>query len=108
MGGARIIGTGSYAPAKGLTNYDLEKSLDPSAEWIRTRTGISERRMTTEAEATSDLAYEASLRALAAAGVDPADLDMILVATVTPAMFFPSTACVLQDRLGSRRAGAMG
>jgi len=107
MGCARIIGTGSYAPAKVLTNYDLEKSLDTSDEWIRTRTGISERRMTTEAEATSDLAYEASLKALAAAGVDPADLDMILVATVTPDMFFPSTACVLQDRLGSRRAGAM-
>jgi 3-oxoacyl-[acyl-carrier-protein] synthase-3 len=107
MGCARIIGTGSYAPAKVLTNYDLEKLVDTSDEWIRTRTGISERRMTTETEATSDLAYEASLRALAAAGVDPADLDMVLVATVTPDMFFPSTACILQDRLGSRRAGAM-
>jgi 3-oxoacyl-[acyl-carrier-protein] synthase-3 len=103
----RIIGTGSYTPAKVLTNYDLEKLVDTSDEWIRTRTGISERHVTTEAEATSDLAYEASIRALAVAGVDPADLDMILVATVTPDMFFPSTACVLQDRLGSRRAGAM-
>jgi 3-oxoacyl-[acyl-carrier-protein] synthase-3 len=107
MGCARIIGTGSYAPAKVLTNYDLEKLVDTTDEWIRTRTGISERRMTTESEATSDLAYQASLRALDVAGVDPADLDMILVATVTPDMFFPSTACILQDRLGSRRAGAM-
>jgi 3-oxoacyl-[acyl-carrier-protein] synthase-3 len=81
--------------------------VDTTDEWIRTRTGISERRMTTESEATSDLAYQASLRALDVAGVDPADLDMILVATVTPDMFFPSTACILQDRLGSRRAGAM-
>ncbi|MBI4734727.1 MAG: ketoacyl-ACP synthase III [candidate division NC10 bacterium] len=107
MPSARIIGTGSYAPAKVLTNAELEKLVNTSDEWIRTRTGISERRMTTEAEATSDLAYQAALRALAAAGLDPADLDMILVATVTPDMFFPSTACVLQDRLGARRAGAM-
>ncbi len=104
---ARIIGTGSYAPAKVLTNADLEKFLDTSDEWIRTRTGISERRMATEAEATSDLAYQAALRALAAANMDVADLDMILVATATPDMFFPSTACVLQDRLAARRAAAM-
>ncbi len=103
----RIIGTGSYAPAKVLTNADLEKLVDTSDEWIRTRTGISERRMTTDAEATSDLAYQAALQALAEANFDPADLDMILVATVTPDMFFPSTACVVQDRLGARRAGAM-
>ncbi len=107
MPSARIIGTGSYAPAKVLTNADLEKFLDTSDEWIRTRTGISERRMATEAEATSDLAYQAALRALAAANVDVADLDMILVATATPDMFFPSTACVLQDRLEARRASAM-
>lgn len=104
---ARIIGTGSYAPAKVLSNADLEKLLDTSDEWIRTRTGISERRMATEAEATSDLAYQAALRALAAANVDVADLDMILVATATPDMFFPSTACVLQDRLEARQASAM-
>ena len=104
---ARIIGTGSYAPAKVLSNADLEKFLDTSDEWIRTRTGISERRMATEAEATSDLAYQAALRALAAANMDVADLDMILVATATPDMFFPSTACVLQDRLAARRAAAM-
>ncbi len=107
MPSARIIGTGSYAPAKVLTNADLEKLLDTSDEWIRTRTGISERHMATEAEATSDLAYHAAIRALAAANLDAADLDMVLVATVTPDMFFPSTACILQDRLQSRRAAAM-
>ncbi len=107
MPSARIIGTGSYAPAKVLTNAELESLLDTSDEWIRTRTGISERHMTTEAEATSDLAYHAAIRALAAANLDAADLDMVLVATVTPDMFFPSTACILQDRLQSRRAAAM-
>ncbi len=104
---ARIIGTGSYAPPKVLTNADLEKLVETSDEWIRTRTGIAERRIATEAEATSDLAYQASLHALEAAGVDPADLDLILVATITPDMFFPSTACLLQERLQARRAGAL-
>ena len=103
----RIIGTGSYAPAKVLTNADVEKLVETSDEWIRTRTGISERRITTEDEATSDLAYQASLRALEAASVDPADLDMILVATITPDMPFPSTACILQDRLKARRTAAL-
>src|SRR5574337_821689 len=103
----RIIGTGSYAPVKVLTNADVEKLVDTSDEWIRTRTGISERRISAEDEATSDLAYQASLAALEAASLDPADLDMILVATITPDMFFPSTACVLQDRLHARRAAAM-
>jgi 3-oxoacyl-[acyl-carrier-protein] synthase-3 len=107
MSSARIIGIGSYAPAKVLTNYDLEKLVDTSDEWIVTRTGISQRRMASEEEATSDLAYHAALQALAAANLDPVDLDLILVATATPDMFFPSTACVLQDRLGARRAGAM-
>ena len=107
MPSARIIGTGSYAPAKVLTNADLEKLVDTNDEWIRTRTGISERRMTTEAEATSDLAYHAAVQALAAANLDAGDLDVILVATVTPDMFFPSTACILQDRLEARRAAAM-
>jgi len=103
----RIIGTGSYAPAKVLTNADVEKLVDTSDEWIRTRTGICERRISTEDEATSDLAYQASLRALEAASLDPADLDMILVATITPDMFFPSTSCILQDRLQARRAAAL-
>jgi 3-oxoacyl-[acyl-carrier-protein] synthase-3 len=90
-----------------LTNADLEKLVDTSDEWIVTRTGISERRIAPEEEATSDLALRAAQPALEAAGLDPADLDMILVATITPDMPFPSTACVLQDRLGARRAGAM-
>ena len=107
MPSARIIGTGSYVPPKVLTNADLEKLVDTSDEWILTRTGIVERRIAPEEEATSDLALPAAQAALEAAGLDPADLDMILVATITPDMPFPSTACVLQDRLGARRAGAM-
>jgi 3-oxoacyl-[acyl-carrier-protein] synthase III len=107
MPSARIIGTGSYVPPRVLTNTDLEKLVDTSDEWILTRTGISERRIAPEEEATSDLALRASQSALEAAGLDPSDLDMILVATITPDMLFPSTACVLQDRLGARRAGAL-
>jgi 3-oxoacyl-[acyl-carrier-protein] synthase III len=107
MPSARIIGTGSYLPPKVLTNADLEKLVDTSDEWILTRTGIVERRIAPEEEATSDLALPAAQAALEAADLDPADLDMILVATITPDMPFPSTACVLQDRLGARRAGAV-
>ena len=107
MPSARIVGTGSYVPPKVLTNADLEKLVDTSDEWILTRTGIVERRIAPEEEATSDLALPAAQAAMEAAGLDPADLDMILVATITPDMPFPSTACVLQDRLGARRAGAM-
>ncbi|HEX7548359.1 MAG TPA: beta-ketoacyl-ACP synthase III [Candidatus Methylomirabilis sp.] len=107
MPSARIIGTGSYLPPKVLTNADLEKLVDTSDEWIVTRTGISERRIAPEEEATSELALRAAQSALEAASLDPADLDMILVATITPDMPFPSTACVLQDRLGARRAGAL-
>jgi len=107
MPSTRIIGTGSYAPPRLLTNADLEKLVDTSDEWILTRTGIAERHIASEEEATSDLSLHASQAALEAAGLDPADLDMILVATITPDMPFPSTACVLQDRLGAKRAGAL-
>ena len=107
MPSTRIIGTGSYAPPRVLTNADLEKLVDTSDEWILTRTGIAERHIASEEEATSDLCLHASQAALEAAGLDPADLDMILVATITPDMLFPSTACALQDRLGARRAGAL-
>ncbi len=107
MPSARIVGTGSYAPARVLTNQDLERMIETTDEWVRTRTGIVERRIAAEDEATSDIAYHAAVQALAAANLDPADLDMILVATITPDMLFPSTACVLQERLGARRAAAM-
>ena len=107
MPSVRIVGTGSYAPARVLTNQDLERMIETTDEWIRTRTGIMERRIASEDEATSDIAYHAAVQALDAANLDPADLDMILVATITPDMMFPSTACVLQERLGARRASAL-
>ncbi len=104
---AKIVGTGSYAPARVLSNADLEKMVETSDEWIVTRTGISERRMASETEATSDLALHAAQQALTAANLDPMDLDMILVSTVTPDMAFPSTACILQSCLGATRAAAL-
>lgn len=107
MPSARIVGTGSYVPERVLTNADLEKLVDTSDEWIVTRTGISERHIAADDEATSDLAFHAAQRALEAACVDPVDVDMILVATATPDMFFPSTACIVQDRLGARRAAGL-
>ena len=102
-----IIGTGSYAPPKVLTNADLEKLVDTSDEWILTRTGISERHIASDEDATSDLCYPAAVAALQAAALDPADLDLVVVATATPDHPFPSTACVLQDTIGAHRAGAM-
>lgn len=107
MSSARIIGTGAYVPERVLTNADLERLVDTNDEWIVTRTGISERHIAADDQATSDLAYHAAQAALEAASLDPMDLEMILVATATPDMFFPSTACVLQDRLGARRAGGL-
>lgn len=95
-----IIGTGSYVPPRVLTNQDLEKMVDTSDEWIRTRTGILERRIADEHTATSDLAMESARSALKSAGVEAKDLDLILVATVTPDMFFPCTASILQGALG--------
>ena len=104
MSPVRILGTGSSAPEKVLSNFDLEKIVDTSDEWIRTRTGIVERRIANPDVATSDMAYEASLRAIETASIDPADIDGIILGTVTPDYFFPSTACVLQSRLGARKA----
>lgn len=95
----KIAGTGSYLPEKVLTNADLEKMVDTSDEWISTRTGIKERRIVNEDQAASDLAYEASKKAIQAAQIKPEELDMIIVATITPDMVFPATACVLQERL---------
>ncbi len=101
-----IIGTGSYVPQKVLTNKDLEKMMDTSDEWITTRTGIKERRVAREDEATSDMSYEAALKALEDAKVTPEELDLIIVATVTPDMAFPATACLIQNKLGAKKAGA--
>jgi 3-oxoacyl-[acyl-carrier-protein] synthase-3 len=103
---SRIIGTGAYLPAKILTNQDLEKTVDTSDEWIHARTGIRQRHIAADDEQTSDLALAASRRALAAAGIDAADLDLIVVATTTPDMVFPSTACILQAKLGARNCPA--
>jgi 3-oxoacyl-[acyl-carrier-protein] synthase III len=97
---SRIIGTGSYLPERVLTNQDLEKMVDTSDDWIRTRTGITQRHIAREDQSASDLAMLASLNAMAAAGVTSKDIDLIIVATTTPDMVFPSTACILQDKLG--------
>jgi 3-oxoacyl-[acyl-carrier-protein] synthase-3 len=99
---SRIAGTGRYLPARVLTNDDLAKSVATSDEWIRTRTGIGARHVADDSEMTSDLALEASREALAAAAIDPADVDLIVVATTTPDMIFPSTACILQAKLGTK------
>ncbi|MBP1930749.1 beta-ketoacyl-ACP synthase III [Ammoniphilus resinae] len=101
-----ILGTGACVPNKVLTNFDLEKIVDTSDEWIVSRTGIRERRITTDEEATSDLAYQAAQKALEAAGITADQLDLIIVATVTPDTSFPSTANILQDRLGAKKAAA--
>ncbi|AWB44254.1 3-oxoacyl-ACP synthase [Paenibacillus sp. CAA11] len=101
-----IIGTGKYVPEKVLTNADLEKIVETSDEWIVSRTGIRERHIAAPEEATSDLAYQAALKALDSAGLAPEDLELIIVATVTPDTFFPSTACILQDKLGAKKAAA--
>ena len=98
---SRIAGTGSYLPAQVLTNDDLARRIDTSDAWIRARTGIHERRIAAPSETTSDLAEHASRAALEAAGIEPADVDLIVVATTTPDMVFPSTACVLQAKLGA-------
>lgn len=103
---SRIVGTGSAVPDRILTNLDLEKMVDTSDEWITTRTGIKERRIASADEFTSTLATRAAQNALQMAGVSPADLDMIIVATVTPDYPFPSTATLLQNNLGATNASA--
>lgn len=97
---SKVAGTGSYLPEKILTNQDLERMVDTSDEWIRTRTGIAQRHIAADNEMASDLALNASRQAMAAAGVTAADIDLIIVATTTPDVIFPSTACILQDKLG--------
>ena len=104
---SRIVGTGSYLPEKVVTNADLEKMLDTSDEWIRERTGISERRIARDDETSGDMAEVAAQRAMQAAGVNPQDIGLLIVGTTTPDLVFPSTACLLQARLGLPDCGAM-
>ncbi len=102
----KILSTGSYVPPKVLTNFDLEKMVDTSNEWIITRTGIRERRIADESVSTSDLAVEAAKKCLNKVGYKPEDVDTIIVATITPDMFFPSTACVVHKKLGGKNEPA--
>lgn len=99
---SRIVGVGSYLPSNVVTNHDLAARMDTSDEWIRGRTGILQRHIADESEKCSDLAYEASKRALEAAGANSHDLDLIIVATSTPDFIFPSSACILQAKLGAK------
>ena len=101
-----VLGTGSFAPERVLSNHDLEKMVETSDDWITERTGIQERRIAQADVATSDLACEAGKRALEAAGMEASELDLIIVATVTPDMLFPATACVVQDKLGAKNTVA--
>ncbi len=101
-----ILGTGKYVPDRVLTNEQLEQMVETNDEWITSRTGIKERRIASDAQASSDLAYEAAVQAMAAANVTAEDLDLIVVATITPDMAFPSTACILQEKLGAKQAAA--
>jgi 3-oxoacyl-[acyl-carrier-protein] synthase-3 len=103
---AGIIGLGKYLPEKKLTNKDLEKIVDTTDEWIITRTGIRERRIARDDETTSDMAAEAARRALASAKLKPEDIDLIIVATITPDMFFPATACLVQQKIDARTVPA--
>ncbi len=101
-----VAGVGSYVPQRILTNADLEKMVETSDEWIQTRTGIRERRIAAADEFTSDMAAQAALRAMAQAGVTADQIDLIIVATITPDMLFPSTACLVQQKIGARRVPA--
>ena len=103
---SKIIGTGSYLPVKVLTNFDLEKIVDTSNDWILSRSGIVERHIAADNELASDLALQASLRAIEAAGIGVNEIDLVIVATTTPDQVFPSTACILQDKLGIKNRGA--
>lgn len=103
---ARITGTGSALPERVMTNFDLEKFVETSDEWIHTRTGIRQRHVAAEGETTGDLAFLAAERALAAAGVQASELDLIVLGTTTPDLIFPSTACLVQARLGANGCAA--
>ncbi len=103
---AKIAGVGHFVPEKVVTNDDLSKFVDTSDDWIRTRTGIRERRVTSYEESTSDLAVKAAQLALSSSTTSPEDIDLVLVATCSPDMLFPSVACILQDKLGLKNAAA--
>ena len=104
---AGIVGVGFYVPEKILTNHDLEKMVETSDEWVRTRTGISERRIAEKGTGTSDLAAKAASKALRQAGIQPEDIDLIIAATTTPDMPLPSCACLIQEKIGAVNAAAL-
>lgn len=104
--GSKITGLGAFLPAKVLSNFDLEKMVDTTDEWIRTRTGIRERRIVEPGVPTSVLAAEAGKEAIQNAGLKPSDIELIIVATASPDMSFPSTACIVQNKIGAEHAGA--
>ncbi len=101
-----IVAVGSYVPERILTNAELARTVDTSDEWITSRTGIKERRIAADDEFTSDIASKAALMAIGRAGITPSEIDLIIVATITPDMLFPSTACLVQQKIGARRAAA--
>src|ERR1700733_11813814 len=101
---AKITGVAGYLPPRVVTNADLEKIVDTTDEWIRSRTGIRERHYADPGVATSHLATEAAKKLIASTGVNPEEIELIVLATVTPDMLFPSTACLVQDRIGATRA----
>jgi 3-oxoacyl-[acyl-carrier-protein] synthase-3 len=103
---SRIAGTGKYLPQRVLTNADLEKMVETTDEWIKTRTGIELRHIAADNEYTSDLAYKAGLAALETAGVSPSDIDLVLVGTTTPDLIFPNVACLVQEKLGIKACPA--
>ena len=102
-----IIGTGSYVPEKILTNEDLSRMVDTSDEWITTRTGIKQRRIAAKDENTSDMAAKAALKAIEQAKISPKEINLILVATATPDMLFPATACFVQKKIGATKAACL-
>src|ERR1041384_3191779 len=103
-----IVSVGSYVPEQVRTNADLEKLVETTDEWITSRTGIKERRVAAADEFTSDMASKAALRAMEAGGITPDQIDLIIVATITPDMLFPATACLVQHKITARRAAAFG
>jgi len=103
---SRIVGTGKYLPERILTNADLERMVDTTDEWIKSRTGIEHRHIAADNEFTSDLAYKAALAALESAGMTPSDIDLVLVGTTTPDLIFPNVACLVQDKLGIKACPA--